>query len=33
MLFPGPAGMGQSAGSIEYEYAARAMGIKHKYPM
>lgn len=25
--------MGQSSGSIEYEYAARAMGIKHKYPM
>lgn len=33
MLFPGPAGLGQSSGSVEYDYAAKAMGIKHKYPM
>lgn len=33
LLFPGPAGMGQCSGAILYDYAAKAMKIKHKYPM
>lgn len=33
LLFPGPAGFGQCSGSILYDWAAKALDIKHKYPM